>query len=108
MDTSQGSLFGSGCQTKGAERYIVEFGSIPWRIDSVSTNVMKEEPDCRRPCAARLNWRFLRPGATAVMARMAPLRGLIDTIADAGSPFSVSVFLIAATAAFWNFGLIVV
>jgi hypothetical protein len=55
-----------------------------------------------------LNWRFLRPGATAVIARIAPFFGLMETIAEAGSFFWLSVSLIARIAIFWKRGAMVV
>ena len=42
---------------------------------------------------ARLNWLLLRPGMTAVIARIAPFAGLIETTAAAGSSGSYSVSL---------------
>ena len=101
MATSHGSEFGSGCQWKGAERYWVVYGLTPWRIASVSTKVLNDDPACRRPCAAMLNWMFFFPGTTAVIALMAPFFGSIETIAEAGSPLWLSVVLMALTASRW-------
>ncbi len=61
---------------------------IPCSTAAARTNVLKVEPDCRRACESRLNWFFLFPGVTAVIARMAPFVGLIEMIAAAGSSFS--------------------
>ena len=58
---------------------------MPSLIAAASTKVLKVEPGCRRAWATRLNWLPVRPGVTAVMARMAPLAGLIETTAAAGS-----------------------
>jgi hypothetical protein len=55
-----------------------------------------------------LNCDLRPPGVTDTMARMAPFWGLIETIADEGSPGSLSVALIAAAASFWKRGSIVV
>src|SRR5687768_17002732 len=99
---------GSGCQWNGADRYIVEFGLMPRLMASVSTNVLNADPACRRPCAAMLNCRFFFPGMTAVIARMAPFFGLMETIADAGSDFWLSVCFIALTARRCRRGTIVV
>ena len=71
-------------------------GLIPSRIASVRTKVLNEEPAWRRPWAARLNWMFFLPGTTAVIARMAPFVGLMETSADAGSSGWFSVSLIAS------------
>ena len=53
----------------------------------VSTNVLKVEPAWRLAWATRLNWFFVRPGYTDVIARIAPFAGLIETTAAAGSSF---------------------
>ena len=56
----------------------------PARSPAASTNVLKVEPACRVDCATRLNWLpFVR--TTAVMARIAPVPGSTETIAEAGS-----------------------
>jgi hypothetical protein len=114
VETSQTQLgsiaslhVGSGCQRNGAERYSV-LGLIPCLIASVRVNVLKAEPAWRRPCAAMLNWRFFLPGITAVIARMAPFFGLIETRAEAGSDGRLSVFFIALTASRCNRGTMVV
>ena len=60
-------------------------GSIPSETASVRTYVLKVEPAWRRAWAARLNWFPVRPGVTAVIVLIAPLRGSMATIADAGS-----------------------
>src|SRR4030095_15239886 len=99
---------GSGCQWNGADMYIVVSGLMPSRIASVSTKVLKEDPAWRRPWAARLNWLFFLPGISAVMARIAPFFGLIETRAEAGSVLRFSVLWIASVASFWNFGTMVV
>ena len=44
---------------------------------------------------------FFFPGTTAVIARMAPFRGLIETIADAGSSGWSRVSLIDSIASRW-------
>ena len=69
---------------KGAERYVVD-GLIPWEIAVVSTIVLNVDPGCRRAEEAKFTWFFGLPGLTSVIARIAPLRGLIETIAAAGS-----------------------
>jgi hypothetical protein len=88
--------------------YIVVSGLMPSRMASVRTKVLNDEPACRRPCAARLNWLFFFPGISAVIARIAPFFGLIETSAEAGSVFRFSVLCMAWVASFWNFGTIVV
>ena len=60
-------------------------GLTPSETASASTKVLNVEPACRRACAARLNWFPDRPGVTAVMVLIAPLRGSIATTAEAGS-----------------------
>ena len=77
------------------------YGLMPSSIAFVSTKVLNAEPAWRRPWAARLNWRFLRSCATAVIDRMAPFAGLIETSAEAGSVGSLSVSFIARMAAAW-------
>ena len=44
---------------------------------------------------------FFFPGTTAVIARMAPLRGLMETTADAGSSGWFRVSLIDSIAIRW-------
>jgi hypothetical protein len=60
-------------------------GLIPCSTAAARTNVLKVEPDWRRACESRLNWFFLLPGITAVIARMAPFFGLIEITPAAGS-----------------------
>jgi hypothetical protein len=96
--SSDSSQVSSGCHRNGAERYVVVLGFTPSSTASARTNVLNAEPACRRPCAARLNWMFLRCGATAVIARIAPFAGLIETIAEAGSSAYGSVRWIASIA----------
>ena len=60
-------------------------GSIPFSIAAASTNVLNVDPGWRRACESRLNWLLLRPGTTAVIARMAPFAGSIEITAAAGS-----------------------
>ena len=74
----------------------------------MSANVLKVEPDWRRICETRLYWFVLLPGITAVIARIAPLRGSIAISADDGSLLLVSVRRIARLATFWSRGSIVV
>ena len=81
---------------------------MPRATAAVSVITLNVEPGCRRALVAKLNWLPLRPGVTAVIARMAPVRGSIETIADAGSVGSVSTCVIAAVAARWSPGAIVV
>ena len=64
---------------------------MPFSIAAARTNVLNVEPGCRRACESRLNWLLLRPGITAVIARMAPFAGSIEITAAAGSAGSVSV-----------------
>ena len=73
----------------------MDAGSIPRSTAAVSTNVLKVDPGWRRACERRLNWLFVLPGTIAVIARMAPLAGSMDTIAAAGSVLLVRVSLIA-------------
>ena len=58
---------------------------MPSSIAAVRTKTLNVEPGWRRAWATRLNWLPVRPGVTAVIARMAPFAGLIDTSAAAGS-----------------------
>jgi hypothetical protein len=87
---------------------VVVAGLIPCSTAAASTNVLNVEPDWRRPWESRLNWFFVLPGMTAVMARMAPFFGLIEITPAAGSSRSVSVSRIAVCAARWKRGSIVV
>ncbi len=66
------------------------------------------EPGWRRALVAKLNWLAAFPGATPVIARIAPVRGSIDTIDAAGSVRSVRTCVIAARAARCRRGLMVV
>src|SRR5437763_1102181 len=59
---------------------------MPISTAAVSTKTLKVEPGWRRACATRLNWLPVRPGVTAVIARMAPVAGLIDTTVEAELP----------------------
>ena len=83
-------------------------GFIPSAIAAASTNVLKVEPGCRRPCETRLYWLPLLPGITPTIALIAPLRGSIEISAEAGSVLSVSVPLIARLACRCSRGSIVV
>ena len=58
-------------------------GEIPCFSAVASTNGLNDEPGCRSPCTARLNWLAwkLRP---PTIASTAPLRGLIATSAACG------------------------
>jgi hypothetical protein len=87
---------------------VVLRGSIPFSTAAARTNVLKVDPDWRRACESRLNWFFLFPGITAVIARIAPFFGLIEITAAAGSSRSYSVSVIAFTAARWKRGSTVV
>ena len=58
---------------------------IPLSTAAASTNVLNVEPGWRRACESRLNWFFGRFGMTAAIARIAPVRGLIEISAAAGS-----------------------
>ncbi len=69
---------------KGADRYVVD-GLSPWEIAVVSTIDLNVDPGCRRAEEAKFTWFFGFPGLASVMARIAPLTGLIETIAAAGS-----------------------
>src|SRR5437762_12599861 len=80
---------------------------MPSAIAAVRTKTLNVEPGCRRACATRLNWLPVRPGVTAVIARIAPFAGLIETTADAGSFRRYMVSLIAFRAAACSLGLIV-
>src|SRR3954453_7887595 len=96
-----------GSYLKGAERYCVE-GLIPWEIAVVRTIVLKVDPGCRRADEAKLTWFLGFPGLSSVMTRIAPLPGLIATIAAAGSVEYGSVRLIAESASRCRRGSIVV
>src|SRR5438093_8070685 len=71
---------------------------MPCEIAVVSTIVLNVDPGWRRADDAKLTWFWGLPGLTSVIARIAPLLGLIETIAAAGSDASGSVRLIAARA----------
>jgi len=60
-------------------------GSIPWSTAAARTNILKVDPAWRFACATRLNWLPELPGVTAAIALIAPLAGLIETSAEAGS-----------------------
>ena len=60
-------------------------GLIPFSIAEASTNALNVEPAWRADCEVRLNWFFVLPGMTAVIARIAPVPGSTETIAAAGS-----------------------
>ena len=81
---------------------------MPRATAVVSAITLNVEPGWRGPLVAKLNWLPLLPGVTAVITRIAPFRGSIETIADAGSVFSFNTCVIAAVAARCNAGLIVV
>jgi hypothetical protein len=83
-------------------------GLIPFSTAAARTKVLNVEPDWRRACDSRLNWFFLFPGITAVIARMAPFFGLIEITPAAGSSLRYSVSRIAFWAACWKRGSIVV
>ena len=83
-------------------------GFIPCATAAVRTNVLNVEPVWRWPCVARLYWFFFLPGVRAAIARMAPLPGLIDTSAAAGSVVSGSVSRITRLAMRWSRRSIVV
>ena len=51
-------------------------GRCPFSIAAASTNALNVDPAWRADCAARLNWFFVLPGMTAVIARIAPVPGL--------------------------------
>ena len=55
--------------SRGFDTYVVEFGFTPWRMAVVSTIVLKADPGCRWPCAARLKVRLLYVPLAAI-ARM--------------------------------------
>ena len=71
---------------------------MPSEIAVVSTIVLNVEPGCRRADEAKLTWFFGLPGLAPVIARIAPLAGLIETIAAAGSVEYGRVLLIASSA----------
>ena len=74
---------------------------MPISTAAVSTNVLKVEPVWRRACERRLNWFFGRFGMTAAIARIAPVRGLIEMSAAAGSVGWFIVSRIAFSASRW-------
>src|SRR6266576_6823382 len=71
---------------------------MPCEIAVVSTIVLNVDPGWRRADEAKFTWFLGFPGLTSVIARIAPLLGLIETIAAAGSDESGSVRLIASSA----------
>ena len=74
---------------------------MPCSTAAASTKVLNVEPGWRRACERRLNWFFGRFGTTAAIARIAPVRGLIEMSAAAGSSGSSSVSRIAVSASRW-------
>jgi hypothetical protein len=66
------------------------------------------DPGWRRADDAKFTWFLGFPGLSSVIARIAPLCGLIETIAAAGSLEYGSVRLIASSANLWRRGSIVV
>ena len=74
---------------------------MPISTAAARTKVLNVDPGCRRACDRRLNWFFGRFGMTAAMARIAPVRGLIEMSAAAGSVGSVIVSRIASSARRW-------
>src|SRR5205823_5102600 len=70
-----------GLYSNGAERYDVVAGLIPCETAVVSTIVLNVEPACLCAEDRKLTWFFELPGVTSVIARIAPLDGLIETIA---------------------------
>src|SRR5919197_3819570 len=81
---------------------------MPSEIAVVRTNILKVDPGCRRADDAKLTWFLGFPGLRSVIARIAPLLGLIETIAEAGSLEYGSVSLIAWSAKRCRRGSIVV
>jgi hypothetical protein len=77
----------------------VRNGSIPRATAAVSVIGLNVDPGWRRALVAKLYWLLLRVGETPTMARIAPVRGSIDTTAAAGSFGSVSTCVIEAVAA---------
>ena len=74
-------------------------GSSPWATAVVSAIVLNVEPGCRAPLVTKLNWLPVFPGVTAVIARIAPLLGSMETIAAAGSVGRSSTCVTATVAA---------
>ena len=59
---------------------------MPFAIAAASTNVLNVEPGWRRACASEVELVAASgPGVTAVIARIAPFAGSIETSAAAGS-----------------------
>ncbi len=83
-------------------------GFSPSDTAVVRAIVLKVDPGWRAPLVTKLNWLPVFPGVTAVMARIAPLLGSIETIADAGSVGRSSTCVTAAVAARWSPGRMVV
>ena len=73
-------------------------GLMPSEIAVVSTIVLKVDPGWRRADDAKFTCVLGFPGLTSVIARIAPLLGLIETMAAAGSVEAGSVLLIAFSA----------
>ncbi len=82
-------------------------GEIPSWSAAASTNGLNDEPGCRSPWTARLNWlsRKLRP---PYMASTRPSRGSIATSAADGMPFSPSTSSTVRRARSWRSRSIVV
>ncbi len=74
-------------------------GSRPCETAVVSAIVLNVEPGCRAPLVTKLNWFPVVPGVTAVIARIAPLFGSMETTAAAGSVDSFRTCVTAAVAA---------
>src|SRR6266496_2872101 len=72
-----------GLYSNGAERYDVVAGLIPCETAVASTRVLNVDPGCRCALERKLTWFFGLPGVTSVIARIAPVAGLIEMIAAA-------------------------
>src|SRR5205814_9598431 len=83
-------------------------GLSPSEIAVARANILNVHPGWRRADEAKLTWFFGLPGLASVIARIAPLAGLIETIAAAGSDLYGNVLLIAASANRCRRGSIVV
>jgi hypothetical protein len=68
----------------------LEPSEIPFSSAAASVKTLNALPAWRRLWLARLNSMSRRPGANAVIARIAPLAGSIATSAAAGSELRLS------------------
>src|SRR4051794_2149543 len=92
---------------KRPEAKLVVAGFMPALTAATSAMTLNADPGWRLASAARLNFEVAYFADDAI-ARMYPLDGSIDTIADEGAPRKSRLLAIAARAFFWRSRSIVV